>query len=348
MAEALGGAVCPPRRSWPSSVMAPVALMQAGSDAQKEAWLPQVASGEAVIGVGLTEQIGRRGQRRHFSRRRTVDRPRDVRPRRQWTPTRSSSRTTAAHCIWSTAADNRTARAQHRGSHAIRGRDYARIHLPPKFCRGPSPIGNPCSPPSMSGASCSRPIPWGRPRPCSIKPSPTPRNAASSTVSSGRFRPSSTSARKWRPPPSNRAGRWSGIAAHAVRARAGRVAPDGVPRQGALGRGRALCLPHGHGSTRRYGFYRPAGPALLVQAHRRRTGNCSARRKSCARKPRWRRAGLPPNRHKLPNPKQHPRTNGRRRGRRIDHWGGERPARRSRGVSPKRACTSSVSNRATG
>ena len=59
VAESLGGAVAP-APFVASSVMAPVALMQAGSDAQREAWLPQIASGEAVIGVGLTEQIGRR------------------------------------------------------------------------------------------------------------------------------------------------------------------------------------------------------------------------------------------------------------------------------------------------
>ena len=59
VAELLGGAVAP-APFVASSVMAPVALMQAGSDAQREAWLPRIASGEAVIGVGLTEQIGRR------------------------------------------------------------------------------------------------------------------------------------------------------------------------------------------------------------------------------------------------------------------------------------------------
>ena len=58
-AESLGGAAAP-APFVASSVMAPVALMQAGSDAQREAWLPRIASGDAVIGVGLTEQIGRR------------------------------------------------------------------------------------------------------------------------------------------------------------------------------------------------------------------------------------------------------------------------------------------------
>ena len=59
VAESLGGAVAP-APFVASSIMAPVALMQAGSDAQREAWLPRIASGEAVIGIGLTEQIGRR------------------------------------------------------------------------------------------------------------------------------------------------------------------------------------------------------------------------------------------------------------------------------------------------
>ena len=59
VAESLGGAVAPvPFVA--SSVMAPVALTLAGSDAQQDAWLPRIASGEAVLGVGLTEQIGRR------------------------------------------------------------------------------------------------------------------------------------------------------------------------------------------------------------------------------------------------------------------------------------------------
>ena len=59
VAESLGGAVAPAPFA-AACVMAPVALVQAGSAAQKEAWLPRIASGEAVIGVGLTEQIGRR------------------------------------------------------------------------------------------------------------------------------------------------------------------------------------------------------------------------------------------------------------------------------------------------
>ena len=59
IAEALGAAVAPvPFVA--SSVMAPVALTAAGSEAQKEAWLPRIAAGEAVVGVGVSEQIGRR------------------------------------------------------------------------------------------------------------------------------------------------------------------------------------------------------------------------------------------------------------------------------------------------
>jgi alkylation response protein AidB-like acyl-CoA dehydrogenase len=41
-------------------VMAPIALNLAGSDAQKDNWLPKIAGGEAVIGMGLSEFIGAR------------------------------------------------------------------------------------------------------------------------------------------------------------------------------------------------------------------------------------------------------------------------------------------------
>ena len=59
IAEALGNAVAPvPYVA--SSIMAPTALAMAGSDEQKEAWLPRIAGGEVVVGVGVTEQIGRR------------------------------------------------------------------------------------------------------------------------------------------------------------------------------------------------------------------------------------------------------------------------------------------------
>ena len=59
VAECLGGAAAP-APFVASCVMAPVALTLAGSDAQREVWLPRIASGEAVVGVGLMEQIGRR------------------------------------------------------------------------------------------------------------------------------------------------------------------------------------------------------------------------------------------------------------------------------------------------
>ncbi len=59
IAEALGAAIAPvPYIA--SSIMAPVAIASAGSDAQKEAWLPRIAAGEIVTGVGVAEQIGRR------------------------------------------------------------------------------------------------------------------------------------------------------------------------------------------------------------------------------------------------------------------------------------------------
>ncbi len=57
--EALGGATAPiPYVA--SSVMAPIALLAAGSEQQKEEWLPRIATGDAVFGVGVTEEIGRR------------------------------------------------------------------------------------------------------------------------------------------------------------------------------------------------------------------------------------------------------------------------------------------------
>ena len=59
IAEALGAAVAPAPYV-ASAVMAPLALGRAGSDEQKEAWLPRIAAGEVVVGVGVTEQIGRR------------------------------------------------------------------------------------------------------------------------------------------------------------------------------------------------------------------------------------------------------------------------------------------------
>lgn len=59
VAECLGGAVAPAPYIG-SSVMAPVALALAGSDAQRDEWLPRIARGETVFGVGVTEQIGSR------------------------------------------------------------------------------------------------------------------------------------------------------------------------------------------------------------------------------------------------------------------------------------------------
>jgi alkylation response protein AidB-like acyl-CoA dehydrogenase len=59
IAEALG-AVAAPVSYVATSVMAPVALTMAGSDTQREEWLTQIAAGECIVGIGLTEQIGRR------------------------------------------------------------------------------------------------------------------------------------------------------------------------------------------------------------------------------------------------------------------------------------------------
>ena len=40
--------------------MAPIALSLAGSDIQKDYWLPKIAGGEVVIGMGLSEYVGAR------------------------------------------------------------------------------------------------------------------------------------------------------------------------------------------------------------------------------------------------------------------------------------------------
>lgn len=59
IAEALGRTVAPvPFIA--SCVMAPVAILAAGNASQKDIWLPKIASGETVFGVGVSEQVGRR------------------------------------------------------------------------------------------------------------------------------------------------------------------------------------------------------------------------------------------------------------------------------------------------
>ena len=52
-----GTAPCPFTGAY---VMAPIALSLAGSDIQKDYWLPKIAGGEVVIGVGLSEYVGAR------------------------------------------------------------------------------------------------------------------------------------------------------------------------------------------------------------------------------------------------------------------------------------------------
>lgn len=58
-AEALGRTIAPIPFVG-SAVMAPTALMAGGSEEQKETWLPQIAAGEVVFGVGVSEHVGRR------------------------------------------------------------------------------------------------------------------------------------------------------------------------------------------------------------------------------------------------------------------------------------------------
>ncbi len=57
--EALGRTVAPAPFTG-SAIMAPVALLTGGTDAQKQEWLPQIASGETKFGVGVTELISLR------------------------------------------------------------------------------------------------------------------------------------------------------------------------------------------------------------------------------------------------------------------------------------------------
>jgi alkylation response protein AidB-like acyl-CoA dehydrogenase len=61
IAEALGrGAVPAPFLG--SAVMAPVALAAAGTPAQKQEWLPRIASGECKVGIAVAEVTGARDQ----------------------------------------------------------------------------------------------------------------------------------------------------------------------------------------------------------------------------------------------------------------------------------------------
>ncbi len=59
VAEALGYSVAPiPFVA--SSGLAPIALINGGSDEQREHWLPRIAAGSVIFGVAVMEQIGRR------------------------------------------------------------------------------------------------------------------------------------------------------------------------------------------------------------------------------------------------------------------------------------------------
>ncbi|MEQ1888710.1 MAG: acyl-CoA dehydrogenase family protein [Alphaproteobacteria bacterium] len=57
--ESLGRTVTPAPFTG-SAIMAPVALLTGGTEAQKEQWLPQIAAGEVKFGVGVTEIISTR------------------------------------------------------------------------------------------------------------------------------------------------------------------------------------------------------------------------------------------------------------------------------------------------
>ena len=59
VAAALGSGTAPVPYTG-SYVMAPLAINLAGNDGQKNQWLPKIAGGECVIGVGLSEYVGAR------------------------------------------------------------------------------------------------------------------------------------------------------------------------------------------------------------------------------------------------------------------------------------------------
>ena len=59
VAGALGAGTAPSPYAG-AYVMAPIALKLGGSDVQKENWLPKIAGGDAVVGVGLSEYVGAR------------------------------------------------------------------------------------------------------------------------------------------------------------------------------------------------------------------------------------------------------------------------------------------------
>ena len=59
VAAALGSGTAPVPYAG-SYVMAPLAINLAGSDDQKNQWLPKISGGECVIGVGLSEYVGAR------------------------------------------------------------------------------------------------------------------------------------------------------------------------------------------------------------------------------------------------------------------------------------------------
>jgi alkylation response protein AidB-like acyl-CoA dehydrogenase len=57
--EAIGGAIAPVPFTG-AAVMAPLAIVAAGDDAQQAAWLPKIVSGEARIGIAVTERVSAR------------------------------------------------------------------------------------------------------------------------------------------------------------------------------------------------------------------------------------------------------------------------------------------------
>ena len=59
VAEALGRSVAPVPFT-ATSIMAATAILEGGSDQQKQEWLPRIASGETVVGVGVSDHTGRR------------------------------------------------------------------------------------------------------------------------------------------------------------------------------------------------------------------------------------------------------------------------------------------------
>ena len=276
-AESLGGAAAP-APFVATSVMAPVALMQAGSDAQREAWLPRIASGDAVIGVGLTEQIGRRDSEGiAYDDGRLTGRAMFVLDGMDADALIVADNGGALYVVHADDTDRR----------ALNTIDRTRSVAEVSFDSAPAQI--------LPGSADNREpllatIDAGR-----IMLAADTLGAAQTMLDQA------VAYAKERRQFNRVIGSFQAVKhlcaemaaalepcrslglVRGPRSKRGtrRITPDGVPRQGTPFGGRTLRRAHGNRSAWRHGLYRPARPALLVQAHRlrpataRRTGNRS-------------------------------------------------------------------------